>query len=69
MRTVPGSGRVVWNAADRALEAMLAMGCWTPMSGFAREPMAGADWHVRLLEADGSAFEVAQDGKPAGVVR
>ncbi|MGH8136229.1 MAG: UDP-N-acetylmuramate:L-alanyl-gamma-D-glutamyl-meso-diaminopimelate ligase [Steroidobacteraceae bacterium] len=69
MRTVPGSGRVVWNAADRALEAMLAMGCWTPRSGFAREPVAGAEWHVRLLEADGSLFEVVKGGKAAGVVR
>ena len=37
MRTVPGSGRVTWNAADRALAAMLAMGCWTPRCGFARD--------------------------------
>jgi UDP-N-acetylmuramate: L-alanyl-gamma-D-glutamyl-meso-diaminopimelate ligase len=69
MRTVPGSGRVTWNAADPALAAMLAMGCWTPLSGFARDVMAGSDWRIRLLEADGSAFELLHRGATAGVVR
>jgi UDP-N-acetylmuramate: L-alanyl-gamma-D-glutamyl-meso-diaminopimelate ligase len=69
MRTVPGSGRVTWNAADPALAAMLAMGCWTPLSGFARDAVAGADWQIRLLKVDGSAFELLCRGGPAGVVR
>ncbi len=69
MRTVPGSGLVTWNASDPALAAMLAMGCWTPLSGFARDAMAGADWQVRLLEADGSVFELLHRKAPAGVVR
>jgi UDP-N-acetylmuramate: L-alanyl-gamma-D-glutamyl-meso-diaminopimelate ligase len=69
MRTVPGSGRVTWNAADPALAVMLTMGCWTPRSGFARDAVAGADWRVRLLEADGSAFELVHRGAAAGVVR
>jgi len=69
MRTVPGSGRVTWNAADPALADMLAMGCWTPRSGFARDAVAGAEWRLRLLAADGSAFEVLHRGAPAGVVR
>jgi UDP-N-acetylmuramate: L-alanyl-gamma-D-glutamyl-meso-diaminopimelate ligase len=69
MRTVPGSGRVTWNAADPALAAMLAMGCWTPRSGFARAAMAGADWQVRLLAVDGSAFELVHRGATAGIVR
>jgi UDP-N-acetylmuramate: L-alanyl-gamma-D-glutamyl-meso-diaminopimelate ligase len=69
MRTVPGSGRVTWNAADPALAAMLAMGCWTPLSGFARDAMNGADWSIRLLAADGSAFQLLRRGVSAGVVR
>jgi len=69
MRTVPGAGRVTWNAADPALAAMLAMGCWTPLSGFARDAMAGTDWHVRMLAADGSAFQLLRRGEAAGVVR
>ena len=36
VRIVPGSGRIVWNAADERLKATLAMGCWTPREGFTR---------------------------------
>ena len=68
IRTVAASGRITWNAADAALAAVLAMGCWTPQTGFARD--AGtAEWSVRLLEADGSAFELLHGGEPAGTVR
>ena len=35
VRTVPGSGRILWNAEDARLAATLAMGCWTPREGFA----------------------------------
>jgi UDP-N-acetylmuramate: L-alanyl-gamma-D-glutamyl-meso-diaminopimelate ligase len=67
VRTVPPSGRITWNAADAALEETLAMGAWTPLTGFARE--AGAEWAVRLLTPDGSEFEVLHRAAPAGVVR
>jgi UDP-N-acetylmuramate: L-alanyl-gamma-D-glutamyl-meso-diaminopimelate ligase len=69
LRTVPASGRVTWNAADANLAATLAMGCWTPLTGFAREPRELAEWHVRLIEDDGSAFEAHHHGKPAATVR
>jgi UDP-N-acetylmuramate: L-alanyl-gamma-D-glutamyl-meso-diaminopimelate ligase len=69
LRTVPASGRVSWNAADANLAAALAMGCWTPLTGFAREQRAAADWHVRLIDHDGSAFEVHHHGRPAAAVR
>ncbi|MFZ1100256.1 MAG: UDP-N-acetylmuramate:L-alanyl-gamma-D-glutamyl-meso-diaminopimelate ligase, partial [Steroidobacteraceae bacterium] len=36
VRIVPGSGRIVWNAGDARLAETLAMGCWTPLEGFAR---------------------------------
>ncbi len=67
IRTVPGTGRIAWNAADPALAAMLAMGCWTPLTRFARE--GEAEWRARLLEQDGSAFELLHAGQTAGVVR
>ena len=37
VRTVPGSGRITWNADSAALKATLAMGAWTPLVEFARE--------------------------------
>jgi UDP-N-acetylmuramate: L-alanyl-gamma-D-glutamyl-meso-diaminopimelate ligase len=69
VRTVPGSGRITWNAADARLAGVLAMGCWTPCTGFARGDGSGAEWSARLLEQDGSAFEVLRSGAPAGTVR
>ena len=44
VRIVPGGGRIVWNAADETLKAMLAMGCWTPLEGFARTARPEALW-------------------------
>jgi UDP-N-acetylmuramate: L-alanyl-gamma-D-glutamyl-meso-diaminopimelate ligase len=67
VRTVPGSGRITWNAADSALRATLAMGAWTPRTEFARE--AQAEWRARLLSPDGSAFEVLHRDAPVAVVR
>ena len=67
VRTVPGAGRITWNAASAALKATLAMGCWTPLTEFARE--AQAEWRARLVAPDGSAFEVLHREAPVAVVR
>ncbi|MGQ0383193.1 MAG: UDP-N-acetylmuramate:L-alanyl-gamma-D-glutamyl-meso-diaminopimelate ligase [Gammaproteobacteria bacterium] len=69
MRTLPAAGRITWNAADPALAQVLAMGCWTPCTGFARAAAAGAEWSVQLLAQDGSAFEVLHRGAAACTVR
>lgn len=34
VRTIPGSGRILWNANDSRLAETLAMGCWTACEGF-----------------------------------
>jgi UDP-N-acetylmuramate: L-alanyl-gamma-D-glutamyl-meso-diaminopimelate ligase len=66
VRTVPGSGRIVFNAGDPAIEATLAMGCWTPRVGFSHA--VATDWQARLESPDGSRFEVLNDGRSLGVV-
>src|SRR5580704_7971388 len=60
VRTVPGSGSIIWNAADARLRETLAMGCWTPLEGFAARPAAEALWSARALgdAGDFSRFEV-----------
>ncbi len=84
VRTVPGSGLIVHPAADPALDQVLAMGCWTPRETFgvsagtnsvgagsrrapATTPIAQG-WTARLIEPDGSAFEVLLDGTHQGAV-
>jgi UDP-N-acetylmuramate: L-alanyl-gamma-D-glutamyl-meso-diaminopimelate ligase len=67
LRTVPGRGRVIVNAEDAHLADTLAMGCWTPVDGFAIE--GDARWRAELLSADGSAFSVWCDGRRLGDAR
>ncbi|HET6913082.1 MAG TPA: UDP-N-acetylmuramate:L-alanyl-gamma-D-glutamyl-meso-diaminopimelate ligase [Rhodanobacteraceae bacterium] len=66
VRIVPGNGRLIVNAEDEHLREVLAMGCWTPVETFGIE---AGDWRARLLEADGSAFEVAHSSERIGEVR
>jgi UDP-N-acetylmuramate: L-alanyl-gamma-D-glutamyl-meso-diaminopimelate ligase len=69
LRIVPGSGRIVWNAADARLRETLAMGCWTPLEGFAAHPAAEALWSARPLDAgDFSRFEVLLGGVALGTL-
>jgi UDP-N-acetylmuramate: L-alanyl-gamma-D-glutamyl-meso-diaminopimelate ligase len=68
VRIVPGSGLIVWNAADALLTETLAMGCWSARQGFARNGGAGAHWSARLRNQDGSRFEVLEDGRACGTV-
>lgn len=71
VRTVPGNGRIVWNAGDANLRQALAMGCWTPLEGFSRDRTLQTHWSARALgaAADYSAFEVLEGGEPRGTVQ
>jgi UDP-N-acetylmuramate: L-alanyl-gamma-D-glutamyl-meso-diaminopimelate ligase len=71
VRIVPGSGRIIWNAADALLKDTLQMGCWTPLEGFARTPRPEALWSAQPAHdgADYSHFEVLEGGRPRATVR
>jgi len=49
LRTVPGAGRIVINAADGNLAAVVDRGCWTPRESFSLE--TGADWRGEFVDA------------------
>ncbi|HEX6613766.1 MAG TPA: UDP-N-acetylmuramate:L-alanyl-gamma-D-glutamyl-meso-diaminopimelate ligase, partial [Rhodanobacteraceae bacterium] len=66
VRIVPGNGRLIVNGEDERLREVLAMGCWTPVETFG---IQAGDWRARLLEPDGSAFEVTRSGERIGEVR
>ena len=73
VRTIPGSGRIVWNAEDARLRETLAMGCWTEREAFTRADSAKASqafWTARTVDgvADYSRFEVLEGGTSRGVV-
>ncbi|MES1946765.1 UDP-N-acetylmuramate:L-alanyl- gamma-D-glutamyl-meso-diamino pimelate ligase [Salinisphaera sp. C84B14] len=63
VRTVPAGGQIVHNAADSALDDVLARGCWTPTTGFAD---AGADWQYEPLAADASRLRIRHEGHDVG---
>ena len=66
VRTVPGNGRLIVNAHDEHLAAVLAMGCWTPVETFGIDR---GEWQAAMIEADGSAFVVSHRGERIGEVR
>jgi UDP-N-acetylmuramate: L-alanyl-gamma-D-glutamyl-meso-diaminopimelate ligase len=70
VRTVPASGRILWNAGDANLAKVLEMGAWTPLEGFAREARGNVTWSLDLPEGgDFSKFVVLEGGRPLGTVR
>ena len=69
VRTVPGGGRIVANAADANVEDVLGRGCWTPVETFSARG-AAADWAaVPTTDGGASVFEVARHGVAAGTGR
>jgi UDP-N-acetylmuramate: L-alanyl-gamma-D-glutamyl-meso-diaminopimelate ligase len=49
MRTVPGTGRVILNAADENLAKVVEMGCWTPVESFGLGD--SSDWRARFADS------------------
>ncbi|MEP7312768.1 MAG: UDP-N-acetylmuramate:L-alanyl-gamma-D-glutamyl-meso-diaminopimelate ligase [Pseudomonadota bacterium] len=65
--TVPGGGRIVCNAGDENLRAVLEMGCWTPRETFTREVGPGVNWSSAApAGSDYSSFDVMLDGVSQG---
>jgi UDP-N-acetylmuramate: L-alanyl-gamma-D-glutamyl-meso-diaminopimelate ligase len=61
LRTVPGIGRIVLNAEDRNLEALLEMGCWTSTETFSIGE-GGADWNAAFLDTAEREISISRRG-------
>jgi UDP-N-acetylmuramate: L-alanyl-gamma-D-glutamyl-meso-diaminopimelate ligase len=68
VRTVPGNGLIIHNAADENLSRVLERGCWSGLEAFS-EAGCGGQWRARLLAVDGSHFEVLHDAVVTGTVQ
>jgi len=66
VRTVPGTGLIISPAGEAAIEETLEQGCWTPRQTLGSDDRA--EWQWRLINADGSCFEVLHQGKPVARV-
>ncbi len=58
VRTVPGRGLILAGAHSPAVDAVLAMGCWSAVQRIG----AGAEWELQALVDDYSAFRILRDG-------
>ncbi len=61
VRIVPGEGLIVANGADRRLQEVLAMGCWTPVETLSCTD-THAQWRPAAVAGDGGAFDVLFEG-------
>ena len=67
VRTVPGNGLIITNAADAHLDHVLERGCWTPVERVSLQ--AGtAQWQGHKQSEDGRCFDVLLDGECMGTV-
>lgn len=79
IRMVPSNGLIIKPNNEPALDEVLDKGCWTPLVSTgvldSEEQQAesegepdNAQWQARLLNSDGSKFELLFEGESAGVV-
>ena len=62
VRTVPAGGQIVHNAAEPALDDVLARGCWTPTVAFNGD----AGWQAEAMTAAGDRLRIRLDGADVG---
>ncbi|MCF6764800.1 UDP-N-acetylmuramate:L-alanyl-gamma-D-glutamyl-meso-diaminopimelate ligase [Thiotrichales bacterium 19S3-7] len=66
IRGIPSNGQLIINADDKEITDVLAKGVWSPVMTFG---LAVGNWQAKLLESDGSVFEVYYQHKKQGVIR
>ncbi len=65
VRTVPGNGLIIRQAQDENISSVLEQGCWTPTVTFS---MTEGNWQAKLIQPDGSEFDVYYDDQLVGKV-
>ena len=64
IRTIPGSGRIIYPGDDPAIGKVLAMGCWSE-----QETLGDSGWQLSHCSGDGSSFQVNFQGKAVGNIQ
>ncbi|TNF65909.1 MAG: UDP-N-acetylmuramate:L-alanyl-gamma-D-glutamyl-meso-diaminopimelate ligase [Gammaproteobacteria bacterium] len=63
VRGVSGCGQLIINADDQEITDVLAQGVWSPVMTFG---LSVGNWQAKLLEADGSVFDIYYQNKIKG---
>ena len=60
VRTIPSAGSVIYPAGVENIQQVIDQGCWSQVQTLAEQSSGetGAQWRYRLLEKDGSSFQV-----------
>ncbi len=66
VRTIPGNGSIIVNAADNELREVLDRGCWSRRVSFGLDEQSECQWQVKLLEPAGRELEIQRDGQVLG---
>ncbi len=66
VRTIPGQGQIIHNAADSRLGELLEMGSWSRLAGFDLHGQSDAPWQVELVERSGSKLRFHHEGRVLG---
>jgi len=64
IRTIPGNGTIISNAADPNLENVLGRGCWSNLQRFSLDE--GREWGVDLIKPDGSELRFSHQQQDMG---
>ena len=67
LRTVPGTGRIVRNAADDRLGELIGMGCWTPVETFGVG--VEADWSGNFIDSGERQIRITDREGKSGEAR
>lgn len=66
IRTLPSNGRLIVNADDENLKAVLDKGVWTPVETFSIQDK-NANWYAKTLNADVSHFQISRQNENAEI--
>ena len=66
IRTIPGNGTIISNAADANLERVLARGCWSNLQRFSFDDKH--DWQVEMARPDGSELHISYQREKLGTL-
>ena len=69
VRTIPSEGRIIAPITENNIDEVLEMGCWTPVLRTSLDAQPNAELYAEQLTADGSHFNVLQNGVVKGEVR
>ena len=65
LRSVPSNGLIISPQDDQNIEQVLDQGCWSEQQKLGNK----SEWSYRLVNQDGSQFEVVHHGKQCGTVK